>query len=77
MGTRILVVDDEKELADDYITKPFNPMEGVARVKTQLWRYRLYNSYVPELEKAAHEYNIRGLFINRDNHKCLLFGEKV
>ena len=30
--------------ADDYITKPFNPLEVVARVKTQLRRYRLYNS---------------------------------
>lgn len=29
--------------ADDYITKPFNPLEVVARVKTQLRRYRLYN----------------------------------
>ena len=28
--------------ADDYITKPFNPLEVVARVKTQLRRYRLY-----------------------------------
>ena len=29
--------------ADDYITKPFNPLEVVARVKTQLRRYRRYN----------------------------------
>ena len=29
--------------ADDYITKPFNPLEVAARVKTQLRRYRLYN----------------------------------
>lgn len=30
--------------ADDYITKPFNPLEAVARVKTQLRRYQTYNT---------------------------------
>ena len=63
--------------ADDYITKPFNPLEVVARVKTQLRRYRLYNSSAPESEKAVHEYDIRGLVINRDNHKCFLFGREL
>ena len=63
--------------ADDYITKPFNPLEVVARVKTQLRRYRLYNSSAPEPEKAVHEYDIRGLVINRDNRKCFLFGKEV
>ena len=63
--------------ADDYITKPFNPLEVVARVKTQLRRYRLYNSSTPEPEKAVHEYDIRGLVINRDNRKCFLFGKEV
>ena len=32
--------------ADDYITKPFNPLEVVARVKTQLRRYQKYNNPV-------------------------------
>ena len=36
--------------ADDYITKPFNPLEVVARVKTQLRRYRLYNGSAPKPE---------------------------
>ena len=63
--------------ADDYITKPFNPLEVVARVKTQLRRYRLYNGSVSKQEKPAHEYDIRGLVLNRDSHKCFLFGRKV
>ena len=58
--------------ADDYITKPFNPLEVVARVKTQLRRYRLYNHSVSDSEEPAHEYDIRGLTINKDNHNGLL-----
>ena len=63
--------------ADDYITKPFTPLEVVARVKTQLRRYRLYNSAAPKPEKAVREYDIRGLAVNRHNHKCFLFGKEV
>ena len=63
--------------ADDYITKPFHPLEVVARVKTQLRRCRLYNGTVPKKEEPAHEYDIRGLTINRDSHKCFLFGKEL
>ena len=63
--------------ADDYITKPFNPLEVVARVKTQLRRYMRYNNPIPKQEEAVHEYDIRGLVINKDNHKCLLFGKEL
>lgn len=61
--------------ADDYITKPFNPLEVAARVKTQLRRYMKYNN-----ETANHpvnEYDIKGLIINKDMHKCSLFGKEV
>ena len=34
--------------ADDYITKPFRPLEMVARVKSQLRRYKKYNVALPE-----------------------------
>ncbi len=65
--------------ADDYITKPFNPLEVVARVKTQLRRYVRYNTLTKsEKEKEeSFEYDIRGLIINKNNHKCTLYGEKV
>jgi two-component system response regulator VanR len=63
--------------ADDYITKPFNPLEIVARVKTQLRRYRLYNHPARPEEEPPCEYDIRGLVINRNSHKCSLFGREV
>lgn len=63
--------------ADDYITKPFNPLEVVARVKTQLRRYTRYNNPAAERAEEAYEYDIRGLLINRENHKCSLFGKEL
>ncbi|MCH5324228.1 MAG: VanR-ABDEGLN family response regulator transcription factor [Eubacterium sp.] len=61
--------------ADDYITKPFNPLEVVARVKTQLRRYIRYNN--SNLHEEHNEYDIRGLLINKENHKCFLFGKEL
>ncbi|MBD5135336.1 MAG: VanR-ABDEGLN family response regulator transcription factor [Lachnospiraceae bacterium] len=63
--------------ADDYITKPFNPLEVAARVKTQLRRYMRYNNPALKQEKESREYDIRGLIINKDNHKCSLFGKEL
>ncbi len=64
--------------ADDYITKPFNPLEVVARVKTQLRRYQQYNSLARgEAPETKNEYDIRGLLINRDSHKCYLYGREL
>lgn len=63
--------------ADDYITKPFNPLEVVARVRTQLRRAQTYNHAAqPQLEEKQ-EIDIRGLIINRDTHRCQLFGEDI
>ncbi len=61
--------------ADDYITKPFNPLEVAARVKTQLRRYTQYNSGGASSERE--ECDIRGLVINKNTHKCFLYGEEI
>ncbi|MDE6846207.1 MAG: VanR-ABDEGLN family response regulator transcription factor [Lachnospiraceae bacterium] len=63
--------------ADDYITKPFNPLEVVARVKTQLRRYTRYNHSVAKQPAEQNEYDIRGLLINKDNHKCFLYDKEL
>ena len=59
--------------ADDYITKPFNPLELVARVKSQLRRYTSLGS----MEKRSGIYRSGGLVVD-DAQKCVtLDGEQV
>ena len=59
--------------ADDYITKPFNPLELVARVKSQLRRYTSLGS----MEKRSGVYRSGGLVVD-DEQKCVtLDGEQV
>ncbi len=63
--------------ADDYITKPFNPLEVAARVKTQLRRYIRYNNLADKKPDEVQEYDIRGLLINKATHKCFLYGKEL
>lgn len=60
--------------ADDYITKPFNPLELLARIKAQLRRYLTYNS--SKMENSA-EIEINGLSINKDTHEATLYGRDL
>lgn len=60
--------------ADDYITKPFNPLEIVARVKAQLRRYTRYNENSTQ-EKSIIDF--AGLVINKDTHECTLYGKEL
>lgn len=59
--------------ADDYVTKPFNPLELVARVKSQLRRYTTLSSSV----KGETTYEAGGLVINDDLKKVTVDGEEV
>ncbi|GIN62640.1 DNA-binding response regulator [Robertmurraya siralis] len=66
--------------ADDYITKPFNPLEMVARVKAQLRRYTRYNpsnAATSQPSESTNEFDFSGLIINQDTHKCTLYGESL
>ena len=64
--------------ADDYITKPFNPLEMVARVKGQLRRYIRYNAAAPHgAPTQTEEHEVRGLYLSRTAHKCTLYGKEV
>ena len=64
-------------VADDYITKPFNPLEVVARVKAQLRQYMRYKQPCIKQEAERTEYDIRGMTISKSNHKCILFGKEI
>ena len=63
--------------ADDYVVKPFNPLELTARVKSQLRRYTQLNPNSNVHETVKNGISIRGLTINKDNHKVTVYDEEV
>lgn len=59
--------------ADDYITKPFNPLELTARVKSQLRRYIHLGNY----KESADEISVRGLTLSKSSKTVAVDGEEV
>lgn len=58
--------------ADDYVTKPFQPLELVARVKAQLRRYTSYNEH-----EESNEIDFRGIRINSDTREFYFDEQKI
>ncbi|MEC2055218.1 response regulator transcription factor [Peribacillus psychrosaccharolyticus] len=59
--------------ADDYVTKPFNPLELMARVKSQLRRYVSLGTY----EGTAKVIDLNGLTLDRETKEVKVIGEPV
>ncbi|WP_346936826.1 response regulator transcription factor [Clostridium sp.] len=59
--------------ADDYITKPFNPLEVVARVKAQLRRYKEYAENITDTERIYH----KGLTLNQKSKQVNINGREI
>jgi len=60
--------------ADDYITKPFNPLELIARVKSQLRRYTKLGTMAGQ---KSNVYRVGGLEVNDDSKEVTVDGESV
>ena len=63
--------------ADDYITKPFTPMELLARVNSQLRRYRHFMEKLNQNEKKENIHVIGGLELNEDTKEVSVDGEVI
>lgn len=62
--------------ADDYVIKPFNPLELTARVKSQLRRYTKFNPSSHD-DKQDKEIVLDHLIINKENHKVNAYGRDI
>ncbi len=63
--------------ADDYVTKPFNPLEIKARVKAQIRRFTVLNPNSNTKEESQGDITVRNLTISRENHKVSIDGEEI
>ena len=63
--------------ADDYVTKPFTPRDLLARVNSQLRRYRRFMEKLGDKEENSRIHTIGGLEINEDNVEVTVDGEPV
>lgn len=59
--------------ADDYITKPFNPLELIARVRSQLRRFTHLGAY----QTGENNLRIKGLVLNKNAKTVEVDGEDV
>jgi two-component system, OmpR family, response regulator VanR len=62
--------------ADDYVIKPFNPLELTARVKSQLRRYTKFNPSSHD-DKQDKEIILDHITINKENHRVNAYGREV
>lgn len=60
--------------ADDYVTKPFNPLELIARIKSQLRRYMKMGSGIAQ---NKNEIEIGNMHINTATHKVFVEGQEI
>ena len=60
--------------ADDYVTKPFSPLELIARVKSQLRRYKHLNKRMVQDE---NEIRINELIINAASHRVTVAKDEI
>ncbi|MEG0308671.1 MAG: response regulator transcription factor [Clostridium sp.] len=63
--------------ADDYVTKPFKPLELLARVNSQLRRYTKYLNMIENHRENKNVFSVGGLELNVDTREVILDGDLV
>ena len=61
--------------ADDYIVKPFSPLELVARVQSQLRRYVYFNDNNKDKDEGVIK--VKGIILNKEKHKVFVLGKEI